>query len=53
MGNILDIARKNFYKVMSRQNTQWDLIDAGLVFDEDAKPVKVKKEKKNAKIELC
>ena len=35
---------------MSRKNTQWDLIDAGLVVDEDAKPIKPKKKK--AKIEL-
>ena len=54
MEDILKIGRENFYKVMSRQNIHWDIIDAGLAFEvSDAKPIKPKKEKQKAKIELC
>ena len=47
MKDILEIARVNFLSIMQRQNTQWSLIDAGLVEEEtDAKPIKAKREKK-------
>jgi hypothetical protein len=47
--------REHFYKIMQRQNAQWELIDNHLAEDEDApaKPlvIRQKRIKKKAKIE--
>ena len=43
--------REHFYKIMKRQNVQWELIDKHLAEDEDipVKPVIKKKNKKESK----
>ena len=48
-----ELKHESFYKLMRRQNVEWDLIDAGILEEEsDSKPIKPIKEKKKAQIEL-
>jgi hypothetical protein len=49
----LEKTRQEFYKLIQRQNFQWELIDNMLLEeDEPAKPLKIREKKIKAKIEL-